>query len=355
MTETRIILSLSGKRYAMTALLCLIFLSGCVISPRRTLGDGGGSTGGGGTANGGKLYVTSGNTILRFDNALSAAGNIAPGGTITGASTALSSPHALFIDTATDRLYVANQNGRNVLIFAAASTATANVAPTATVGSGSTGLSSPVAVAVDSGRNLLYVADGITISIFTNASILTGNVNTAPAQSFITGFTISGIFLDEPNDTLYVSDATDNTVAIYQSANIQSGVGFANGTIVGIDTTLSQPTGLVLDSAGRLIVSSPGGPNITAFANPTVANGDVLPATIIKGNSTGLSSPQQMAATTAITNGALFVADSGTSIVQIYTPISTVTGTVNLTPSRQFSGATTTLSSPTGIALDSTR
>jgi hypothetical protein len=351
-TIMRRVFPLLHNSYAIAALLCLVFLNGCVISPRRTVGGG---SGGGGTSTGGKLYVTSGNSILRFDNALSATGNIAPGGTITGTSTALSSPHALQIDTGTDRLYVANQGGGSVLIFSAASTLTGNVAPSATVGGGATGLSSPVGVAVDNTRDLLYVADGTSISVFTGASSLSGTVNTTPTQSFIAGFTISGIFVDGANNILYATDAADNTIAIYQSANAQSGVGFAGGTIVGPDTGLSQPTGVVLDPGGRLIVSNPGVPNLTAFPNPTVASGDVLPVAVIKGGSTGLSSPAQMASTNSITNGALYVADSRASTVLIYSPISNVTGTVNLAPSRQLSGATTTLSSPTGIALDSTR
>jgi hypothetical protein len=353
--EKRTFLPAAGN-LALALLLGMMLLSGCVISPRRTAGGGGsGGGGGGGTATGGKLYVTSGNSILRFDNALNATGNIAPGGTINGTSTTLSSPHALQIDTGTDRLYVANQGAGSVLVFSAASTVTGNVAPTATLVGANTGLSSPVGVALDTTRNILYVADGTTMFVFANVSSLSGTTNTAPAQSFITGFTIAGIFVDAANNILYAADAADNTVAIYQSANAQSGVGFASGTIVGPDTGLSRPTGAALDSAGRLLISNPGVPSLSAYPNPTSANGDVLPAAVIKGNSTGLSSPAQIAATNAITNGALYVADTGANSVLIFSPISNVTGTVNLAPSRQFSGATTTLSSPTGIALDSTR
>jgi hypothetical protein len=353
--EKRTFLPATGN-LAVALLLSMMLLSGCVISPRRTAGGGGGSGGGGGgTATGGKLYVTSGNSILRFDNALNATGNIAPGSAINGTSTTLSSPHALQIDTGTDRLYVANQGAGSVLVFSAASTVTGNIAPTATLVGANTGLSSPIGVALDTTRNILYVADGTTVFVFANVSSLSGTTNTAFAQSFITGFTITGIFVDAANNILYAADASDNTVAIYQSANAQSGVGFASGTIVGPDTGLSRPTGAALDSAGRLLISNPGVPSLSAYPNPTSASGDVLPAAVIKGNSTGLSSPAQIAATNAITNGALYVADSGANSVLIFSPISNVTGTVNLAPSRQFSGATTTLSSPTGIALDSTR
>ncbi len=358
MTELRRIFPLSGKCCAIAALLFLTLLNGCVISPRRTLGGGGtGGTGGGGggTATGGKLYVTSGNSIVRFDSALSAGGNIAPGGTIIGSATTLSLPQALQIDPITDRLYVANQGANSIVIFPAASTATANVTPIAVIAGNNTGLSLPVGIALDNTRDILYVANGTNILVFANVSTMVGTVNTAPAQSFITGLTIKGIAVDDTNNVLYVADAIDNQVAIYQSANAQSGVGFANGTIVGADTTLNQPSGVAIDSAGRLIVSSPGGPNITAFPNPTIANGDVLPAAVITGGNTLLSSPLQIATTSSITNGALFVADNQANVVQIYAPISTVTGTVNLAPIRQLSGATTTLSHPIGIALDSTR
>ncbi len=357
LTELRRILPLPGKCCAIAALLCLALLSGCAISPRRTLGGGGGGTGGGGggTATGGKLYVTSGNSIVRFDSALSALGNIAPGGTIIGPATTLSLPQALQIDPITDRLYVANQGANSIVIFPAASTANANAAPIAIIAGSNTGLSLPIGIALDNTRDILYVANGTSILVFGNVSTMVGNVNTAPAQSFITGLTIKGIAVDDTNNILYVADAVDNQVAIYQSANAQSGVGFANGTIVGADTTLNQPSGIAIDSAGRLIVSSPGGPNITAFPNPTIANGDVLPAAVIIGSNTGLSSPLQIATTSSITNGALFVADNQANVVQIYAPISTVTGTVNLAPVRQLSGALTTLNHPIGIALDSSR
>lgn len=345
--------------FAVAGLVCVLFLNGCVISPRRTTGGGnggnGGGGGGGGTAAGGKLYVTTGDSILRFDSVFSVRGNRAPDAVIAGPLTTLSTPRALQIDPVTDRLYVANQRAGSILVFSPASTASANVAPSAILGGTNTGLSSPVAIALDTTKNILYVADGTTIFIFGNISTLRGPTNTGAAQSFIAGFTISGMIVDPANNILYVADAADNTVAIYQSANAQTGIGFAAGTIVGPDTGLSKPTGVVLDSAGRLIVSNPGTPSLTAYANPTAATGDALPATIIQGNSTGLSSPAQMAATNSISNGALFVADPTASVVLIYSPISTVTGNVNLAPSAQLAGATTTLSSPLGIALDSTR
>jgi hypothetical protein len=355
LTKTKSCYRAVASSFSVAGLVCLLFLNGCVISPRRTPGGTGGNGGGGGTAAGGKLYVTTGDSILRFDNAFSVRGNIAPAAAIAGALTTLSTPRALQIDAATDRLYVANQRAGSILVFSPASTATGNVAPSAILAGSNTGLSSPVAIALDTTRNILYVADGTTIFVYGNIASLSGPTNTGAAQSFVAGFTISGMFVDPANNILYVADAADNIVAVFQSANTQTGIGFAAQTIVGPDTGLSKPTGVVLDPAGRLFVSNPGTPSLTAYPNPTVTTGDALPAVIIQGNSTGLNSPAQMAATNSVSNGALFVADPTASVVLVYSPISTVTGNVNLAPSAQFAGATTTLSNPLGIAVDSTR
>src|SRR5215471_14480733 len=67
----------------------LLCLAGCVISPRRDVVVSGG---GGGATPTGKLYVTNdaNNSIIRFDNAFTANGNVAPAATIAGTITQIS-------------------------------------------------------------------------------------------------------------------------------------------------------------------------------------------------------------------------------------------------------------------------
>src|SRR5215471_18765561 len=97
----------------------LLFLSGCVISPRRNV------VGGGGNGNGtGHLYVSdqSANAILTFAGATGDNGNISPTATIAGGNTLLSNPQYIFSDASNDRLYVANSGGANILVFNSVST-----------------------------------------------------------------------------------------------------------------------------------------------------------------------------------------------------------------------------------------
>src|SRR5690348_10418687 len=143
----------------------LAAMSGCVISPRRS---GGGSTSPtptpmvtpvpGAT---GKLYVSNqnGNSILRFDNALTTTGDTQPNATIIGSGTGLNQPQFMALDPAADRLFVANPGGSSVLVWDAVSTVNGNTPPTRTISGLNTGLIAPVAVALDVTRDLLYVAD----------------------------------------------------------------------------------------------------------------------------------------------------------------------------------------------------
>src|SRR5579864_4896075 len=126
---------MSKRVVAFFFLLLVLVLIGCVISPRRTVVSSGG---GGGTATG-KLYVTndSANSIVRFDNAFTSTGNVAPAANISGAATQLANPKYIFLDAAADRLFVANSSGSNILIFETVSTKTGNVAPNRTIGSSS--------------------------------------------------------------------------------------------------------------------------------------------------------------------------------------------------------------------------
>ena len=78
-----------SRRSLIASVLTLLLISGCVVSPRRGTVNNGGSSGG-------KLYVATAGTILRFGSALTASGNVAPEAII---ATQISSPRRILIDT----------------------------------------------------------------------------------------------------------------------------------------------------------------------------------------------------------------------------------------------------------------
>ena len=349
------------------AVFCLLLTVGCVISPRRTLGGGGGGTptptptpGPTGSptptpAATGKLYVmnSTSNTLLRFDNAFTANGNVTPAATIVGTNTTFNSPSFMTLDAANDRLYIADTGDLSVVIYDGISTKNGNVAPSRIIAGATTNLLTPTDVSLDKVRNLLYVADDVDIHVFGSASTVNGN--TAPVRDLSVPFAVSAIFIDGANDRLYVADQAGNAIAVYDHASTLNGPITANRAVQGVNNThLSNPGGVQLDGAGRLVVSNASPPSITIYASAATADGDIAPVAEIAGANTGLSVPDQIFVDTTGT-GTLYNADPGAARVAIWGNLNTVNG--NASPTRTFSGATTGITSggPVGFAFDNTR
>lgn len=335
-------------------LVLILGLAGCVVSPLR---NGTTTTT---TTSGGKLYISTSGSILRFGNALAASGNVGPDVTISGTSSQLNSPKRIFVDTSTDRLFVANQGSSSVLIFSPASTATAGSSPSAVLTSTSN-MVAPFDLAIDPNANLLYVLDGANVLVFANESTLSGSVNTPPVRTINFPFNPGGIFLDASANTLFIADPTDDNVDIIQGASAASGSGalLLSGVIGGSTTALSSPDGVALDSNGRVIVSngSPT-PSILIFTSLIVpSGGNTSPAATISGTSTLVGLPGQLFFNSSQNNGELYVVDNQAPGILIFTNINSASGTITSGPTRSIIGSGTLLNANAinGVALDTTR
>lgn len=327
-------------------LLGLLLVVGC--SSARNSG-----TLGGGTTSVGQLYVSTNSSILRFNNALNATGNVAPAATITGSATTLSGPEHILVDPTNNRLYIANHGASSILIYENVSTVNGNVAPSRTISGSSTLLAAPHDLALDRTNDLLYVADGTQILVFQSASTINGNV--PPVHNISMSFAVGGIFLDEPNNRLYVANSSGNVIQRLEGANAQNGLAVIAASITGAATSLAFPQGLALDSTGRLIVSNTSGKSITVYAGAASAIGNVAPAAEITGAATQLNGPGQIVFSPTQNNGELYVADDLTGGVLIFSNMAAATG--NVAPSRTIFGAATGLvvNGVNGVALDPTR
>ncbi len=330
---------------AALSLLLLLSLSGCVISPRR---DGTTTPGGTGT---GQLYVVSQstNSILRFSRATAVSGSTAAAANINGASTQLNTPQYIFLDAANNRLYVANAGGSDILVFDNVSTLNGNVAPTRTITSSN--LSVPVDVAVDTTKDLMYVADNLEVAVFATASMANGRVSAL--RVIQPGFQPGAILIDPTNNRLFIADQTNNAIDVYDGASALNGAVTANRSFTGANTLLSQPDGLRIDGAGRLIVSNLTGPSITIYTNAATNTGNVSPVAVITGGNTALAGPTQLALDPTTNSGELYVDNPSGGNVAVFSSITTVTGTLNPTPNRNLTGLNA--STTGGVALDTTR
>ena len=330
--------------------LALLAVSGCQISPRRTIDSGGSPTPTPTPGSSGQLYVASGNSILRFSDAGAADGSLTPAATITGP--AFVRPQRLLLDEQNDRLYVANLGGRSILVFDSISTLDGAVTPTRIISGQATTLASPLDMALDPAADELYVADGARILVFPTASTADGNL--APVRTINIGVGVGAILLDSANDILYVADPADNVINVLGNASLQNVVATPAAIIAGPDTRLSGPNGLALDASGRLIVSNSVVPvSLTIYPNASAANGDVLPVATIGGNATRLSSPSQILLNPNANNGEIYVANSPTGSILVFGGADTADG--NLQPARVITSPALAVNSIGGMALDTTR
>jgi hypothetical protein len=299
---------------------------------------------------------------LRFDNAFTANADAAPAATISGANTTLNAPSFMTLDAAADRLYVANRGDLSVVIFDGVSTktGTVNIAPTRTIAGAATGLLQPTDVALDKGRDMLYVADDVDIFVFNSASASSTNGNVAFARDISPGFAISAIFIDATNNRLFVADQAADAIAIFDNASTLNGTVTASRVVQGTATRLAVPSGVAVDGAGRLIVSNVGNgttipPTITIYANAATVDANAAPVAEITGSNTGMVTPDQIVVDKT-GNGTLYNADPGAARIAIFGGLNTANG--NISPTRSINGPSTGLTvggQPVGVALDTTR
>lgn len=369
---------------AAVLFFALFMMTGCVISPRRTLGGSATPTPTptptatptpSGTPNPtptpaaptNRLYVSNQNTnsIAVFASAISTTGNVAPIATIVGAATTFNGPQYMALDVVHDRLFVANTgdsaNLGTVLIFDSASTLNGNAAPTRTIGGTISGLISPSDVAYDATNDRLYVLDVTDILVYNTISNPAVSGDRLPDRDLTVPFNLSAFFLDVVNDRLYATDSASNAIRIFDNVStIPTSVVGANRTVAGAATNLSHPFGIAMDPAGNLVVSnSGGGGSITVYTAASVATGtspiNAAAIATITGAVTTLATPSQIILNTLSSAGEMIVADGTTGEVATFINVSASGG--NTAPTRKIVGAATTLTlsgqvTARGVALD---
>ena len=304
----------------------------------------------------GHIYVTTASKDLVSAFKAGDNGNVSPQGQLTVAP---NGPAFISMDVPHDRLAI-NSNGATPAITLVDNASAMNNAvgpiPGFRVLSGAS-ITRISACALDGTRDLLYAAQGLgvvgtgAVLVFGPASTINGNI--APLRTFTLAIHLGGFLLDAVNDRLFLSDPVTNTISVFDNASTLTGSVIPARVISGANTQLNAPHQMVLDSSGRLIVSTSQSPNIVVFQNAATANGNIAPSA----SSTISQGLSEMAISPA---GELYVVD-GSPQVTVYGGVATATGAIN--PIRVIAGPNTGLgpifpnipAEPLGIAVDSTR
>lgn len=231
-----------------------------------------------------QAYIANGaaNAVVVYANARAANGNTAPSRTIAGAATTLNAPSGLYFDVAGDRLYIANTGANTVLVYDNAGAVNGNIAPTRLLTSPGT-LTAPSRIAVDTTRNLLYVANGDgRILVYAAAATVSGAVAPVRVWSSDELVGVSGLSIDPVGDRVYVGNAGTNRILIFDGASTASGTVTPQRSLFGVGTSLNQPRDLFVDIGNdRLYVANSGGNQILVFDNASTATDSPTPARVL--------------------------------------------------------------------------
>jgi len=241
-----------------------------------------------------RLIVPNGgdNSILFFDDVLNSAEGVPPKRFLTGVGTQLSRPVAVHLDTAHDELYVANGGSNSVVVFSSASTIDGATAPLRTLSGSNTKISGISAMWLDSSTDRLWLADpvGGALLVFNNASTINGNV---PPNRYIIG---NNTRLLSPQSLLFINKQlfVGCTSSILRFDNSDTLDGNVAPTIVieGGATLLSRPQQMVLrPDKDELYVVDAGAAAVLVFEKPETFTGAPVPLRRIQGAQTGFADP----------------------------------------------------------------
>lgn len=299
---------------------------------------------------------SSNGAILRFDNPSMLNGNVTPAATIAGPQTQFGILFgAMFLDKTNDRLFALVSTTSvtgSILVFDHISTKNGNAAPDRVIAGPATQILGTGALVVDTSRDVAYAEAGADASgnalilVFKNASTASGNVApSASLQVSAIGLAASDLALDQAGDRLFAL-INDGSISVFDNfSTLTTGLMTPNRVIAGANTQFVAPNHIALDPAGRLLVSQIASgltpPGILIFADAATANGNIAPAAAINGSATGfnIGGPHAMTVVTgpgSSPSGDLYVNIEFGNVL-VFKNIGTANG--NIAPDHMFSVA----------------
>src|SRR5208282_4513260 len=191
----------------------------------------------------------------------------------------------------------------------------------------------------------LFVTDYCTGAVTAYPAGSNGDVSPlAPAP---TGLADPGFVAIDASGNIYALNLCNKTFTVY--AKRSNGDAAPTAIIGGSNTDLISPSGVAVDSSGNIYVSDAGNGSIdfppSVFVYSAGSNGDQAPTAIISGGNTGLTYPIGIALDSSRN---IYVPDKGAGMVFVYSAGSDG----NEAPTATISGSNKDLES---IALDSSR
>jgi len=233
------------------------------------------------------------NALTRYDDAVNTNGNLTPNGNVSGGATLLSGPTTLAVNATEDLVFVANITTDVITVYSNASGTSfnGNLPPIRTISATTPGsnLNNPFGINFGAGNDL-YVANngGSNVLVFANANSLNGDVTPTRIITRVEFNSIFDVFVDGA-DNLFVVDSFDDQIYIFNNASTLNGSpapdftltvpGAGTLTAIAVD---SNDTGYIVDNTMNAVYS---------YDNISTLNGTVAPPRTISGANTQMNGP----------------------------------------------------------------
>jgi DNA-binding beta-propeller fold protein YncE len=315
------------------------------------------------------LYVanTGENAILIYENASALEppiGLASATRVLSGPKTRLRRPHAVAYDATRQRLYISNEGNSSIVVFqpgcSGATLLNGDIAPCRILSGASTLLASPEALAVDPGRDTLYISNRGTnaILVYENVSQSSTQGDLPPTRTISPIQSPAGLFIDSASDRLYAVQGRGEgqaAILLYENASTRSGQTSPDRTLTGPNTLFVSPAGIDVDTTLDQIYivnndhSASGDSALLIFASPFTACTDTVcdlaPNRIITGHKTGLTRAVDLAVDAQLDR--IYVSNPSDSTILSFG----LEG--NLAPIKINAGANTKLEQPISFFYDS--
>lgn len=227
-------------------------------------------------------------SIASFENASETNGNLRPDGLVQGAATQFVQPIALAMNSSQDLLFVLDINTDEVYVFAntTQSTFNGNLAPVRTISSAE--IQNPTGMAMGPNDDLYVCNNGGEVLVFANASNLNGFVTPTRIIESASFSLLWDVEVTSDN-TLFVVDADGGFLFTFNNASTLNG-------FVAPDFTLQVPgagflRSIAVDSQGNGYLVDYFGDTVFSYNNVATRNGLLNPDRLIQGADTLLDGP----------------------------------------------------------------
>jgi len=287
-----------------------------------------------------------GNNVTSYQDPVTVNGNVAPDTNLQGAQTQLNGPSDMVV-TGDKTLIVSNFTGKAITSYKNANATNGNLTPDGNVQGAATTLVGPTTLTINTGADLLFVADIATdqILVFAGASTTVFNGNLAPTR------TIASAALNNPfginfgaNDVLYVANNGGKNVLVFDNASNKNGTVAPDRIINSASFAAAILFDVFIDRNDTMFVVDAIG-FIYIFNNASTLNGTVAPDFTLK-----VTPAAFITAIAVDSNDTGYIVDRTANAVYSYDNISTLNGTLN--PDRTIQGASTQLSGPIRVFLE---